>query len=374
MDLLLVSLLLQESDDPDYDYDDAVLLLLFAADQQRRIVRPSRHILAANLQHRGCRALLLHGSDSEYDSEFRFNRHVFWQLHGLFQELWTVVPMDRYRSSARLRNRALSCAEGLALVLRYLAKGSLQQDLCYFVGRVETTVSNYLTYGLELLYQLVRDLDEARIAWPSRERASELAEWCHHRIPQLQGCFGFLDGKLSRCPRPGGGQNDADQEAFYSGYYHMHATKELFVFLVDGTIAMAIVNAPGTWHDARVFSEGKVWQHLFEYPPHLSICGDTAFGADKPQLIRVLSETELATMSPRRRERLKAINAVLSGVRVASEWGIAALFRAFNILNTPIASWQRRGYIKLLCVHLFNVRTRTMGVNQIRAVFEPGRR
>lgn len=352
------------------DDDDLVVLWMldFGFDE---LFRRSRHVLAANLIHCSALHLLEHGTDSEYGAELRFDRNVFWALHESFHEIWNQRPLYSGRGRPRLSRRCLTSQEGLALTLRYLAKGSVQQDLCYFIGHPETTVSTYLLFGLTLLYAVVVDIHEARIAWPSVRRARELADMCSRRVPQLHGCFGFLDGKLSKCPRPGGGQNDSEQEAFYTGYYHMHATKELFTFLMDGTVAMATVNAPGTWHDARIFREAGVMTHLERYPADLFVCGDTAFAGNKPQLRRVLSETELQSKPPAERRRLQAMNGVLSGVRVASEWGIGALFRTFAILNKPIACRVRRGHVKILCVHLFNLRTRTMGVNQIRRVFEP---
>jgi len=58
-------------------------------------------------------------------------------------------------------------------------------------------------------------------------------------------------------------------------------------------------------------------------------------------------------------------------VRVSAEWGCGALKSAYARLTVPLpaARSEHRRRIIETCVFMFNVRTRMVGINQIRAVY-----
>ena len=62
----------------------------------------------------------------------------------------------------------------------------------------------------------------------------------------------------------------------------------------------------------------------------------------------------------------------VTSVRQAAEWGMRVLQGGFGRLH-QVMSYRPaiREIILVCCFHLLNLRTRAMGINQIRAVFEP---
>ena len=61
-----------------------------------------------------------------------------------------------------------------------------------------------------------------------------------------------------------------------------------------------------------------------------------------------------------------------TSIRQAAEWGMRVLQGCFGRLRLPLP-WDAdaRKRILLCCLHLSNLRTRVMGINQIRTVFDP---
>ncbi|CDF37127.1 unnamed protein product [Chondrus crispus] len=60
----------------------------------------------------------------------------------------------------------------------------------------------------------------------------------------------------------------------------------------------------------------------------------------------------------------------MSSERQSPEWGVRALKGPFGRLTVPLpADAYKRCRISRLCCHLFNMRTRTVGRNHIRATY-----
>lgn len=54
----------------------------------------------------------------------------------------------------------------LAVTLHHLATGTKGQNLTYFSGTTETTVSKYLLFGLMTLFDALSTIPEARVDFP----------------------------------------------------------------------------------------------------------------------------------------------------------------------------------------------------------------
>ena len=62
----------------------------------------------------------------------------------------------------------------------------------------------------------------------------------------------------------------------------------------------------------------------------------------------------------------------ITSTRQAAEWGMRVLQGSFQRLHTILPSDPHmRRIIITCCLHLCNLRTRVMGINQIRTVFDP---
>ena len=69
------------------------------------------------------------------------------------------------------------------------------------------------------------------------------------------------------------------------------------------------------------------------------------------------------------RQQLRQHKYVLS-IRQAAEWGMRALQGSFGRLRTPLPSNDaHRARIISVCIHLHNLRTVRIGINQIKTVF-----
>lgn len=143
------------------------------------------------------------------------------------------------------------------------------------------------------------------------------------------------------------------------------------MFLSDGCVAMASLNGVGSWHDARVDTLMQIDHRLRHLDPRFVIAVDTGF-ASSERKIRVLNEVELSKLSLADAVRARTAGEYLTRLRIAAEWGIAGLHKAWHILvlrgyaDDPI----QRTVLSEVCVRLHNLRCREMNICQIRSVFE----
>jgi hypothetical protein len=77
--------------------------------------------------------------------------------------------------------------------------------------------------------------------------------------------------------------------------------------------------------------------------------------------------------NPEERLNLDAVNRQILSCRQAAEWGMRALQGSFGRLQLPLPAenqGQRADLIEI-CIRLYNLRVRTVGINQIKNVYEP---
>jgi hypothetical protein len=93
------------------------------------------------------------------------------------------------------------------------------------------------------------------------------------------------------------------------------------LFLTDGCVASAVINAAGSWHDGRLDYFLDVDNVLSRLPAHLKVAVDSAF-AGSLRKIRGLTESELRGLDARNRSLALTAHAILAKLRVGAEWGI----------------------------------------------------
>jgi hypothetical protein len=93
----------------------------------------------------------------------------------------------------------------------------------------------------------------------------------------------------------------------------------------------------------------------------------------KGKLINVIKDEYLDKIQdPAKKLRAEALNRCVKKVRQASEWGMRAIQGPFARLKPALpVSAERRRLIISTCVRLYNLRVRTVGLNQIASVFVP---
>jgi hypothetical protein len=147
------------------------------------------------------------------------------------------------------------------------------------------------------------------------------------------------------------------------------------LFLPGRTIPIAFFNVPGSVHDSQVAHWGKVYDK-FEavYDETGGKCTvDSVFGkVNNPFLIKSSQDYLVSTMPTREEQRLdlqRKRQATL--MRQAAEWGMRAIQSSFPCLKDTFVyedTGERHILMKMLCL-LYNLRARSVGINQIKNVF-----
>ncbi|KAI0054335.1 hypothetical protein BV25DRAFT_1817190, partial [Artomyces pyxidatus] len=235
-----------------------------------------------------------------------------------------------------------------------------------------TTVSRYVTFGLDILIETLRNMPETNINWPEDDSEfEELTTLVVARHSRLWGAFATVDG----LNLPVQTSDDLDIEnATYNGWMSDHFVSSVLVFSPKGIIIAASINAPGSWHDSRVAR--PIYDKLrTSTPPGFYLVADTAFPRGTQQIEERIkaplkagqrlhgTQAEIAERSAFDRE-------VLS-YRQTAEWGMRALQGSFGRLRIPleINHVERCGNLLETCLRLHNLRTITVGINQIRTVY-----
>ncbi|KAG8718355.1 hypothetical protein FRC09_012793 [Ceratobasidium sp. 395] len=292
-----------------------------------------------------------------------------------FGRCWNEAPIPRADVSAfgepRLGRRSLDAAGGLGLVLHWLRSSTSEIGLMQVFALVSSVLHRYLQFGLDTLLQTLRRMADARITWPSERRMTYYSRLIRTRHPLIDGAFGFMDGlslpvTVSADPQV--------EKATYNGWLHTHKVSNIFVFAPDGTIIAATLNAPGSWHDARV-AHGVYPRLINNTPEDHFLIADSAFPRTS-QVLRAKIRTPFkanAALPQDPEQRAAAIlysNALVSA-RQAAEWGMRSLQGAFGRLKVPLDINDPDGRMRLLEIvtRLHNLRTRLVGINQIRTVY-----
>ncbi|CAA7264567.1 unnamed protein product [Cyclocybe aegerita] len=255
----------------------------------------------------------------------------------------------------------------LGLVLHYLSSTMLDVSLQQIFALIPATVVRYLDFSLDILLEVLRRMPDARIKWPKGG--------------------------------PGGGQfqeyndliiDEDIENATYNGWLSEHFVSSVLVFSpkgkninaivtsftdnILGEIIDAVVNAPGSWHDANVAR--PIFERLrTRTPPGYYLIADTAFPRGTQSIagrIRApLKAGQAVRGTPDEIAERMAYDHELLSYRQTAEWGNRGLQGAFGRLRVPlpIDNAERRGNLLEICNRLNNLRTRRVGINQIRTVY-----
>lgn len=150
---------------------------------------------------------------------------------------------------------------------------------------------------------------------------------------------------------------------------------ELKLFFI-GEIIAAKLNAPGSWHDSRVAQ--PIYEKLrIATPEGYYLVTDTAFPRGTDQIrgrIRApMKQGDRLPADPTERWNIEQFDRQLLSFRQSAEWGMRSLQGSFGRLRVPleVAFVDSRGDLLEICVRLQNLRTRLVGINQIRSVYLP---
>ncbi|KAG9078768.1 hypothetical protein FS749_009172 [Ceratobasidium sp. UAMH 11750] len=251
--------------------------------------------------------------------------------------------------------------------------GALWMRLQIF-ALVPSVLSCYVHTGLPILLEFLKQIPEGVLKWPSPAQMSDYSKLINARHPAIDGTFGFVDGLKLPVANSG---NPQVENANYNGWLHSHKINNVLVFAPDGCIIYATLNAPGSWHNARV-AQDVYGELLNKTPTGYFLIADMAF----PKLRRGLldkihtplkANTNLAHLTRAERDQAIKYSNSITSVRQAVEWGMRAIQGAFGRLKMPLdandTEWRR--LLIETCLRMHNVRTRMVEINQIRTVYMP---
>ncbi|KAG5653357.1 hypothetical protein H0H81_000858 [Sphagnurus paluster] len=296
---------------------------------------------------------------------------------GRFAQRWEDTPIPRRDVSVngepRLGARSLDACGALGLVLHYLSSAMLEIHLQQIFALVPSTVTRYLSFSLDILEEVLSEMEEARVSLPRTvEEYEKESELICERHPLLKGAFGGLDG-LSLTTET---SDDPEMEnATYNGWKSDHHINNVLAFSPQGTVTMAVLNAPGSWHDARVAR--PIYEALANVPDGFFLVADTAFPRGSASIqgkIRApMKGGEYIPADFLEQQHALQVNRQLLSYRQTAEWGMRMIQGSFGRLRVPlpINSDRKRQQLLKICIRLSNVRARCVGINQIRNVYMP---
>jgi len=305
--------------------------------------------------------LLAVQDDKAYIDALGFGVAAFNYLHRFVDPLLI-------KQATRGRPVAVDSRLCLSLALQYLNTPTREKTLAQIYGITPSTVNKYLAKTFAALRQILPLIPAARIKWPGQSKMAQLSSLVSRRCPGLDHVFAFVDGVRLFINKP---DDDLIQNAYYSAAVSNHCINNVICFTTDGCICWARCNAAGAKQDSILC--GPLYQLLEHHTPRpYRIISDTAFGSNRmrDRIITPFKEGERLSDNPNMRRLQLIMNSKITSTRQAVEWGNGALQRTFARLALPMsANEKKRQNIIIVVCHLFNLRTRLTGFNQIRTVY-----
>lgn len=189
----------------------------------------------------------------------------------------------------------------------------------------------------------------------------------------LAGVFGVVDGGPWACAD----YNDVDtQNEYYEGYTCTVEVSNIFVFYFTANVIHAAMNYPGSLHDVNLAaSYGLLHQKMSEKTPAgMAIIANSASSTTKMdgKIVKGRKNNELCDVL--QDMYLGALDIIMERImpseRQSAEWGVRAIKGPFGILRHPLPPSSRKRFVLLqMYTHLLKLRTREVGLNQIRTVY-----
>ncbi|ETI30337.1 hypothetical protein F443_22543 [Phytophthora nicotianae P1569] len=334
-------------DEDDDEWLDESISIMFAMAAEGERIRKSRQRdrssltradLPRNPRHgTSWECIYAAGNDVAFIITTGFDVPSFHFLLRPLTEVWDRVPIPRsdvdIEGVSRHSRRSLSPTGALALVLHFLNSTMAELSLQEIFGLTPSVCSRYVNFGLRILLETLKITPEGWIEWPKIPAKfayyAELIVACH---PSLHGAFCFIDDS-------------------------------------NGAILCALLNAPGSWHDAAVAQDlyGKL---LNKTPEGYFAIADSSFPRSRRGLSsRIKTPLKKRSRQPRiLREQglldglevLVEINRELVSARQAAEWGMRSLHGSFARLKLPLPAddGEYRAIVLETCARLHQVRTR----------------
>lgn len=284
---------------------------------------------------------------------------VFYLIAEVFTPLYIARASARLHAGTTVgRPRSLTPHDALGLTLMWLRSRMSNIFLQLIFGISASTLSRAWDSGIISLRRALDTLPDAAIRWPDAAAMLSYAMLGAEYDEELPpGLIGFLDGSVLPMQEPA---DPFHQNAYWSGYHKIVCVNNIFVFGPDGCVIWCRTNCPGHMHDSTC-CEDTLYPTLAQLPAPYYVLADKAFRG-----LGAL-EKRIRKSGGRTLEGL-----AITRARQAAEWGMRLLKSTWPRLNVPLTvRTHQRQIIISTCVRLSNLRSRLVGINQIRTVFEP---
>ena len=232
-------------------------------------------------------------------------------------------------------------------------------------GMSMTGISDYLCFCMHVLVRVLMGIDESIVQIPGDETIHHFMGVVGRRHSYLNQCWCTMDGLKITIECSG---DDDEQNMFYNGWTCDHYVSAVFVFCPDGSIPICCYTVPGSVHDSAIAGMGEIYEKLEEVYNRTGGCCtvDSAFArTNHPFLIK--SGNESVDMTHEEIE----IRRDATAMRQAAEWGMRSFQASVPRLKDriPFEQFGQRKIMMTMMILLYNLRTKKVGINQIRNVY-----
>ena len=256
-------------------------------------------------------------TEDECNAEFRFKKHDIERL------CIALAMPDVVETVNRL---VVPAPEALCILLRRLAYPCRYNDMIPRFGRSVPDLSVIFNHMVRFMYDnfghLLSSFDQR---WLQQDKLASYADVIYAKSGALQNCWGFIDGTVRACCRPG-----INQRSFYNGHKRFHGLKFQSVVCPNGLIANLYGPVEGKRHDSSLLAESGLLEKLemFSFAPDgtpLCIYGDPAYPL-RTHLQTGFTGAQLTADEER-------FNQKMSSVRVSVEWVFGDIIRHFAFVD-----------------------------------------
>ncbi len=237
-------------------------------------------------------------------------------------------------------------------------------------------VSKYLQFARRIVAKILKANPLARIKLPSVDQLEEYRGMiaAHHQA--LDMVWGTMDGLkcwIEKAP------DEIVQSRFYKCWKPDHFMSAVLCFVPDGTIASGFFNVPGCCHDSTIADWGDIYvklERLYEETGLMFVI-DSVFASGTFKFLIKSSQDDLTAddelLDEADQVRIIAVKRASTSMRESAEWGMRAVQSSFSRLkDTMVYEEHGERRITFTCLfHLYNLRARLVGINQIANVYLP---
>ena len=303
-----------------------------------------------------------HGDASSFLTMTGMTRNAFTILHDVL--FFGEQPQRTGRP------QLMNPTAQLGLFLFFIGSTMGYKHLCLIFGCTPTVCSRVINKMLKLVVKKLKRHPLACVRFPNAEKMEYYAQLIHQREPAVDDVIGFMDGVslTSECT-----SEPVVQNSMYSGYHSDTMVNNLFAYGPDGRVIFCAINFPGSWHDGSITA--NVLPYLRKKIGTYKMCVDQGLprsGDALDVLVGPISRAQAYRLAPNLRPYLIHLSNVYVSLRQTSEWGMRGLQGTFPRCKKRLPGNQfKRKLVIQSIVLVHNFRTETVGLNQIKTVFDP---